>query len=43
MDNASTPVYEFGDFRLDSTAQILVDPGGETIALPSRAFDTPFR
>jgi DNA-binding winged helix-turn-helix (wHTH) protein/Tol biopolymer transport system component len=40
MDNISTPIYEFADFRLDPTLQILVGPAGETIPLQSRAFAT---
>jgi DNA-binding winged helix-turn-helix (wHTH) protein/Tol biopolymer transport system component len=40
MDEISTPVYEFGGFHLDSTLQILVNPAGEAISLPSRAFAT---
>jgi TolB-like protein/DNA-binding winged helix-turn-helix (wHTH) protein len=40
MDETSTPDYEFGGFRLDTTLHNLVGPGGEPIALPSRAFAT---
>ena len=40
MDETSTPDYEFGGFRLDTTLQSLVGPAGEPIPLPSRAFAT---
>ncbi|MGC1458433.1 MAG: winged helix-turn-helix domain-containing protein [Steroidobacteraceae bacterium] len=40
MDETSTPDYEFGGFRLDTTLHSLVGPAGGTIPLPSRAFAT---
>lgn len=40
MDQSSTPIYEFGGFRLDTTLQVLASPAGEPITLPSRAFET---
>lgn len=39
MDDSSAPDYEFGGFRLDTALQVLIAPGGEPIALPSRAYD----
>lgn len=40
MDETSSPDYEFGGFRLDTTLQVLLSPTGETLPLPSRAFAT---
>ena len=40
MDEASSPNYEFGGFRLDTSLQVLISPDGVTLPLPSRAFDT---
>jgi TolB-like protein/DNA-binding winged helix-turn-helix (wHTH) protein len=34
------PAYEFGGFLVDSTRRLLFGPGGEPLALTSRAFDT---
>lgn len=39
MDDSSTPDYESGGFRLDTALQVLMTREGETIALPSRAYD----
>ena len=36
------PAYEFGGFLVDSTRRLLFGPGGEPLALTSRAFDTLF-
>jgi DNA-binding winged helix-turn-helix (wHTH) protein/Tol biopolymer transport system component len=38
MDEASSPDYEFGGFRLDTALHVLVSPSGEPLPLPSRAF-----
>jgi TolB-like protein/DNA-binding winged helix-turn-helix (wHTH) protein/tetratricopeptide (TPR) repeat protein len=40
MDETSSPDYEFGGFRLDTTLHSLVGPSGQPIALQSRAFAT---
>ena len=40
MDETSSPDYEFGGFRLDTTQQVLIAPGGEPLPLQSRAFAT---
>jgi eukaryotic-like serine/threonine-protein kinase len=40
MDETSSPDYEFGGFRLDTSVQVLISPTGETLPLPSRAFAT---
>jgi DNA-binding winged helix-turn-helix (wHTH) protein/Tol biopolymer transport system component len=40
MDETSSPDYEFGGFRLDTSLQLLISPTGETLPLPSRAFAT---
>src|ERR1700734_3427140 len=40
MDETSSPDYEFGGFRLDTSLQVLISPTGETLPLPSRAFAT---
>jgi DNA-binding winged helix-turn-helix (wHTH) protein/dipeptidyl aminopeptidase/acylaminoacyl peptidase len=38
MDETSSPDYEFGGFRLDTSLHVLVSPRGEPLPLPSRAF-----
>jgi DNA-binding winged helix-turn-helix (wHTH) protein/Tol biopolymer transport system component len=40
MDETSSPDYEFGGFRLDTSLQVLISPSGETLPLASRAFAT---
>ncbi|MGH8300577.1 MAG: winged helix-turn-helix domain-containing protein, partial [Steroidobacteraceae bacterium] len=40
MDQLSTKTdYEFSGYRLDTVLQVLVSPGGQSIALPGRAYD----
>jgi DNA-binding winged helix-turn-helix (wHTH) protein/Tol biopolymer transport system component len=40
MDETSSPDYEFGGFRLDTTQHVLIAPSGEPLPLQSRAFAT---
>jgi DNA-binding winged helix-turn-helix (wHTH) protein/Tol biopolymer transport system component len=40
MDALSSPDYEFAGFRLNTSLQVLICPGGDPIPLPSRVFAT---
>ena len=40
MNEVPTPIYEFGEFRVDAAQRVLLKRDGERVPLTPKAFDT---